>query len=89
MTMKIKEIRAMRLEIPHKVEPKTKPRRQSWIVDAEVANPMSKYPRYKRHRRSWLPNWGAVWVKVTAEDGTWEPLQPRMVSPLQQLLMII
>jgi L-rhamnonate dehydratase len=32
---------------------------------------MSKFPRYKRHRSSWLPKWPGVWVKVTAEDGTW------------------
>ena len=32
---------------------------------------MSKYPKYKRHRSSWMPKWGSVFVKVTAEDGTW------------------
>jgi len=32
---------------------------------------MSKYPKYKRHRSSWMPKWRGVWVKVTAEDGTW------------------
>ncbi|MEM3692487.1 MAG: enolase C-terminal domain-like protein [Candidatus Bathyarchaeia archaeon] len=69
--MKIKEIRAMRLEMPQKDGPRLKPRRPSWVEDAEVANPMSKYPRFKRHRRLWLPKWGGLWVKVTAEDGTW------------------
>ena len=69
--MKIKEIRAMRLSPPASPKPKTKPRRQSWAADAEVANPMSKYPKYKRHRSSWMPKWESVYVKVTAEDGTW------------------
>lgn len=32
---------------------------------------MSCYPKYKRHRSSWLPKWDTVYVKVTAEDGTW------------------
>lgn len=69
--MKIKEIRAMRLKLPPPEGPKTPARRPSWAVDAEVANPMSKFPRYKRHRPSWLPKWESVWVKATAEDGTW------------------
>jgi len=69
--LKIKEIRAMRLEMPPREGPKRKPRRPSWAEDAEVANPMSKFPRFKRYRRSWLPKWEGLWVKVTAEDGTW------------------
>ena len=32
---------------------------------------MSRYPRYKRNRQSWLPKWHSLWVKVVAEDGTW------------------
>jgi len=40
-------------------------------VDAEVANPMSRFPEVKRHRSLWLPRWEGVWVKVTAEDGTY------------------
>jgi L-rhamnonate dehydratase len=68
--MKIKKIEAMRLNMPRK-EPKTKPRRPSWADDAEVANPMSKFPEFKRYRASWLPRWENVWVKVTAEDGTY------------------
>ncbi len=69
--MKIKEIKAMRLELPERKGPRTQPRRPSWAEDAEVANQMSKYPRYKRYRSSWMPRWGGVWVRVTAEDGTW------------------
>ncbi|MBN1399292.1 MAG: L-rhamnonate dehydratase, partial [Anaerolineae bacterium] len=37
----------------------------------EVANPMSKFPEYKRHRSLWQPKWPGVWIKVTAEDGTY------------------
>ena len=67
--MKITEIRAMRLSVPQR-ELKTAPRRQSWAADAEVANPMSRYPKVKAHRSLWLPKWEGVWCKVTAEDGT-------------------
>ena len=53
-------------------ESKTPPRRPAWAEEAEVANPMSRYPHVKRHRSMWLPKeWGAVWCKVTLEDGTW------------------
>ena len=68
--MKIAEIRAMRLTLPPRATTTT-PRRPSWAEDAEVANPMSRYPRVKRHRSLWLPPWGSVWCKVTAEDGSW------------------
>jgi len=61
----------VKLVMPSEKGIRTNPRRQSWIVDAEVANPMSKYKRYKRHRSSWLPSWETLWVKITAEDGTW------------------
>jgi L-rhamnonate dehydratase len=67
--LKITEIRAMRLDAPP-AELKTQPRRDPWVKDAEVANPMSRYPRVKRNRALWLPQWQAVWCRVTAEDGT-------------------
>ena len=68
--MKIKSIEVLKLEMPRR-EPKTKPRRPPWSQDAEVANPMSRFPEYKRHRSLWQPqNWPSVWVRVTAEDGT-------------------
>ncbi|RIK43132.1 MAG: L-rhamnonate dehydratase, partial [Chloroflexi bacterium] len=60
----------MRLTAPPH-EFKTKPRHPSWAEDAEVANPMSRYPKVKRHRKLWTPAWENVWCKVTAEDGTW------------------
>ena len=68
--MKITKIEAMRMEMPRK-EPVTRPRRPSWAEDAEVANPMSRFPEFKRYRDSWMPSWEGVWVKVSAEDGTW------------------
>jgi L-rhamnonate dehydratase len=68
--MKITKIEVMRLNTPpHQI--KTKPRRSAWSEEAEVANPMSRYPKVKRHRSLWLPKWEAVWCKVTAEDGSW------------------
>lgn len=49
----------------------TTPRRPAWTADAEVAGPMSVYPRYKRLRAAWRPAWPAVGCLVTASDGTW------------------
>ena len=68
--MKIKSIEVMRLDAPQQ-EVKTTARRPSWGEHAEVANPMSRFPEFKRHRRLWLPRWRGVWVKVTAADGTY------------------
>ncbi len=67
--MKIKSIELLRLHMPRQ-EPPTSPRRPSWAVGAEVANPMSKFPEFKRHRDLWMPRWESLWVRVTAEDGT-------------------
>jgi L-rhamnonate dehydratase len=68
--MKIVSVQAMRLvRPPHQTT--TPPRRDSWWKHAEVANPMSRYPRLKAHRDLWLPKWEQVWCKVTLEDGTW------------------
>jgi L-rhamnonate dehydratase len=68
--MKITEIRAMRFQTPpHQAT--TQPRRPSWAEDAEVANPMSRYPKVKRHRNLWTPGWENVWCKVTSENGAW------------------
>jgi L-rhamnonate dehydratase len=43
---------------------------KSWAVDAEVAGPMSRYPRFKPHRKLWRPTWPDLGCLVTAEDGT-------------------
>jgi len=69
--MKIKEISVMRLNTPAQKPPTTPARRKSWGETAEFANPMSRYPKVKRHRSMWLPSWEGAWLKVTAEDGTW------------------
>lgn len=68
--MKITDIRAVRLALPAQPA-KAQPRRPSWAQDAEVANPMSRYPKVKRHRSLWLPNWESAWVQVMAENGVW------------------
>ena len=48
--MKIKEIRAVKVDIPRRI--KTEGRREPWVRDDEVANPMSKFPKYKRYSSS-------------------------------------
>lgn len=67
--MKIAKVEAVRLQTPPH-ETKTKPRRAAWVEGAEVANPMSRYPKVKAHRNQWLPKWENVWCRVTLEDGT-------------------
>ena len=68
--MKIKEIVAFPVSFPQPA-PDPRARRPAWSETAEVANPMSRYPRYKRIRRLWSPNWPPLACVVTAEDGTW------------------
>ena len=68
--MKIRSVEAVRLSLPEP-EQRTAARREGWAQHAEVANPMSRYPKVKRHRSLWLPKWESVYCKVTAEDGTW------------------
>jgi len=74
---KIKEVRAFRIKsemvgalYTEGVENgATKPRRPAWTRDAEVAGPMSGYPRFKKLRSTWRFD-GGVGVLVTADDGT-------------------
>jgi L-rhamnonate dehydratase len=68
--MKITNIEVVRVELPAHESP-TAPRRAGWAVEAEVANPMSRYGKVKPHRSLWLPRWESAWVRVTAEDGSW------------------
>ncbi|MBL7202531.1 MAG: L-rhamnonate dehydratase [Anaerolineae bacterium] len=68
--MKITDIRLVRINMPSP-QARTAPRRPAWSESAEVANPMSRYPKVKRHRSLWLPKWERAWCKVSAEDGTW------------------
>jgi len=67
--MRIANVEVLRLR-PPAAAPAEAPHRPAWSEDAEVANPLSRFPEYKRHRRLWLPRWEPVWVRVTAEDGT-------------------
>lgn len=46
-------------------------RRPPWTKTAEVANPMSRYPKYKALRSSWSAPFAAVGVLVTADNGSW------------------
>ena len=77
--MKIREIRAFTVSDPDFGGVYSTPagdklklrRRDPWTKDAEVANPMSRYPRYKAHRSSWMPPYGVVGCIVTADDGSW------------------
>jgi L-rhamnonate dehydratase len=68
--MKIKEISVVKVKFPER-KPASKGRRPSWGTEAEVANPMSRFPKVKRHRSMWLPKWEGAWVKVSAENGAW------------------
>ena len=66
--MKIKSIEAF----PTRARTVTAPDNiKSRAVDAEVAGPMSRYPRFKPHRKLWRPTWPDFGCLVTAEDGTW------------------
>jgi L-rhamnonate dehydratase len=70
--MKIQKIEAFPIKQSlYAGEARTAPRRASWVEETEVANPMSRYPRYKRHRNLWRPNWTGAGCLVTAENGTW------------------
>ncbi|MBI1773962.1 MAG: L-rhamnonate dehydratase [Proteobacteria bacterium] len=70
--MKIKSVRAFAIKSDLSAGPgPTPPRRPAWTADAEVAGPMSRYPRYKRLREKWRPRWPAVGCIVEATDGSW------------------
>lgn len=84
--MKIKDISILQLNFPQR-EIKTTPKRRSWSVEAEVANPMSRYPKVKAHRSLWLPKWESAWIKVTAEDGTWGLGPLPFARPLEPVIM--
>jgi L-rhamnonate dehydratase len=75
--VKIKELRVVHVNFPH-LETKTPARQESWSQNAEVANPMSRYPHVKRHRSMWLPHFDSAYVQVTAENGMsgYGPLWP-------------
>jgi L-rhamnonate dehydratase len=70
--MKIRSIEAFAIRSDLIGGPATTPaRRPNWRADAEVANPMSRYPRFKRLLATWRPTWPSVGCLVTTEDGSW------------------
>jgi len=76
--MKIKSIKAFAIANPiqggtYNVRKENEKllRRAPWTKDAEVANPMSRYPRYKALRSSWMGSMPSVGCLVTADDGSW------------------
>jgi L-rhamnonate dehydratase len=69
-TVKIREIRAFAMKPLRRPAPSAGPR-QYWGIETEVAGPMSRYPRFKRHRSLWRPTWPDIGCLVFAEDGSW------------------
>jgi len=69
--LKIQSIETCRLELPP-AAPRTPPRRASYNQTARRAFPISKYPEFPRQIRR-IPGEVAneVWIRITAEDGTW------------------
>ena len=81
--MKIQSIHAFAIRSDLTGGPPTTPaRRPAWTQDAEVANPMSGHPRFKRHRASWRPTWPSVACVVTAADGQWGVGMTRYGTPV-------
>lgn len=73
--MKIRAVEVVSVERPAppaQPTPESTATRRAWAHDDEVANPVSKFPRFKRHRSLYAARrWPAFGVKVTADDGTW------------------
>lgn len=67
--MEITDVYTVEIDLPDS-DVDTEPRREAWIEDARVANPMSRYPRYADVRASWAPEFGRFGVVAEAEDGT-------------------
>lgn len=69
--MNIRAIDIVSLDIPQ-AKPKTKPRRDTWNKTSPRSLPINYYPEFSRLPGK-MPGMGGgqVWVKVTAEDGTW------------------
>ena len=70
--MKLTSIQAVDVNLPV-VKPKTPARRESWRTKSPIGLPMSLYPEYPPTVPWNTPGFGGrrVWVKATAEDGTW------------------
>jgi L-rhamnonate dehydratase len=69
--MKIREIKAEVVRLPGGGGQRGKARRPSWLGQTEIANPMSRYPRFKAQRESWRPKGRQVACVVSTTDGTW------------------
>ena len=85
--MKIREIRAVELHLP-RAERRTPPRRPASKSTAPRAVPMSKYPDWPPGQPSDSPGIGGrtVWVRVTAEDGTYGLGQCSFGAPVVALI---
>ena len=66
--MEISRLYAADLDLPDR-EYDTEPRRESWLTDARVANPMSRYPRYADVRASWTPTFEQFACVVETDEG--------------------
>lgn len=66
--MKIKEVRAVEIDITPR--PKTSPRRSSQVERIDATSPMARYPAYKERRSFWVPGGKTAACIITAEDGT-------------------
>ena len=64
----------------------TAPRRPAWTASAEVAGPMSRFPRFKKQRALWRPTMPSVGCLVTAEDGSWGFGASRYGNPVAALI---
>jgi L-rhamnonate dehydratase len=93
IAMKIKSIDALRLRPPAH-QPGAPPRRPSYIENAPHAFPINKYREFPQLVRQ-IPGGvgGEIWIRVTAEDGSWgigqthwghlvEPIVRHSLAPL-------
>jgi L-rhamnonate dehydratase len=65
----IAAVHTVEYEVPDP-ERTTDPWRDSWLHEARVANPMTRYPRYAEVRSEWTPSLEGFGVVVEATDGT-------------------
>lgn len=85
--MKIRSVRAFAIRSDLTGGPATTPaRRPAWTQDAEVASPMSHYPRFKRLRATWRPTWPSVGCLVTADNGQWGFGMSRYGPPVIEII---
>ena len=81
--MKIKEIRAVTLDVPL-TPPKSKARGPNWSAGADRGLPINYYPEFPKTPGNEPGSISkAVWVKATAEDGTWGLANATSARPLR------